>query len=364
MVRVLVVDDSAFMRNALTNMLSSDKEIEVVGTARNGIEAIAKVKTLRPDIVTMDVEMPRMDGLDALRHIMAENPVPVVMVSSITEEGAKVTLEALELGALDYIPKNLHDLSVNILKLKEILVDKIKVLSRTSRTKLIRKAPALKPITMKESPAPADTTTGATLEELREDRVIGQRRMSILAIGTSTGGPKALQEILPSLPENFPVPIVIAQHMPHNFTGPFAERLDTLSKLTVTEAKEGDILTPGHAYIAPGGHNMRVIRSGAIENKISISENKQEYIYCPSVDALFKSLTETFPGRTLGLVLTGMGHDGLDGATSLKKGGARIFAQDEATCVVFGMPKAVVDADLADKILPLERIAGEILNSV
>lgn len=356
MVKVLVVDDSAFMRNALTNMLSSDKEIQVVGTARNGIEAIAKVKTLRPDIVTMDVEMPRMDGLDALRHIMAENPVPVVMVSSITEEGAKVTLEALELGALDYIPKNLHDLSVNILKLKETLVEKIKVLSRTSRAKLIRKAPPLRPLTMKEPAAPEKGT--------HEDRAIGQRRMSILAIGTSTGGPKALQEILPILPANFPVPIVIAQHMPHNFTGPFAERLDTLSKLKVTEAREGDKLSPGHAYIAPGGHNMRVTHTSGLDNVITISENKEEYIYCPSVDALFKSANETFPGRTLGIVLTGMGHDGLDGAKALKEGGARIFAQNEETCVVFGMPKAVVDAHLADKVLPLESIAGEIINSV
>ena len=356
MVRVLVVDDSAFMRNALTNMLSSDKEIQVVGTARNGIEAIAKVKTLRPDIVTLDIEMPRMDGLDALRHIMAENPVPVVMVSSLTEEGAKVTLEALDLGALDFIPKNLHDLSVNILKLKETLVEKIKILSRTNRAKLIRKTPPLrKPL--EETPQEPETVA-------RQARSIGQRRMGILAIGTSTGGPKALQEILPSLPGNFPVPIVIAQHMPSNFTGPFAERLNSLSEITVKEASEGDTIKPGHAYIAPGGHNMRIARTSGLENSIFISENKEDYIYCPSVDALFLSVNETFPGRTLGLVLTGMGHDGLDGAQELKKSGARIFAQDEDTCVVFGMPKAVVDAMLVDKVLPLERIAGEVINSV
>jgi len=356
MVRVLVVDDSAFMRNALTNMLSSDKEIQVVGTARNGIEAIAKVKTLRPDIVTMDIEMPRMDGLDALRHIMAENPLPVVMVSSLTEEGAKVTLEALDLGALDFIPKNLHDLSVNILKLKETLIEKIKLLSRTSKAKLIRKAThPRRPFREKQ---PEHVT------ESRKDRALGERRMGILAIGTSTGGPKALQEILPGLPRNFPVPIVIAQHMPSNFTGPFAERLDSLSEITVKEASEGDTIQPGYAYIAPGGHNMRITRSGGLENSITISENKEDYIYCPSVDALFLSVTEIFPGRTLGLVLTGMGHDGLEGTRRLKKDGARIFAQDEDTCVVFGMPKAVVDAQLVDKVLPLERIAGEIINSV
>ncbi len=356
MVKVLVVDDSAFMRNALTSMLSSDKEIKVVGTARNGIEAIAKVKTLRPDIVTMDIEMPRMDGLDALRHIMAENPLPVVMVSSLTEEGAKVTLEALELGALDFIPKNLHELSVNILKLKETLIEKIKLLSRTSRAKLIRKAPPLHRPFRETQPEP--------MAESRMDRAIGEKRMAIVAIGTSTGGPKALQEILPSFPRNFPVPIVIAQHMPSNFTGPFAERLDSLSEITVKEASQGDTVLPGHAYIAPGGHNMRITRTRGLENSITISENKEDYIYCPSVDALFLSVTELFPGRVLGLVLTGMGHDGLEGTKELKKAGARIFAQDEDTCVVFGMPKAVVDAHLVDKVLPLERIAGEVINSV
>jgi two-component system chemotaxis response regulator CheB len=362
MVKVLVVDDSAFMRNALTSMLTSDREIQVIGTARNGIEAIAKVKTLRPDIVTLDIEMPRMDGIEALKHIMAENPVPVVMVSSLTEEGAKVTLEALELGALDFIPKNLSDLSVNILKIKEMLVDKIKVLSRTSKFKLMRKS--VRPTTAIKPASQQRAEETPTLEVPRVDRAIGERRMGILAIGTSTGGPKALQEILPSLPAKFPVPVVIAQHMPHNFTGPFAERLDSLSEISVKEAVEGEILLPGYAYIAPGGHNMRIERTGGLEIRITISENKEDYIYCPSVDALFLSVNETFPGRTLALMLTGMGHDGIDGVKALKNTGSRVFAQNEETCVVYGMPKAVVDSHLADKVLPLERIAGEVVNSV
>jgi two-component system chemotaxis response regulator CheB len=360
MVRVLVVDDSAFMRNALTNMLSSDREIQVVGTARNGIEAIAKVKTLRPDIVTLDIEMPRMDGIEALKRIMAENPVPVIMVSSLTEEGAKVTLEALEIGALDYIPKNLHDLSVNILKIRETLVEKIKTLSRTSRVKLLRKIP--------RPPAPDEKRfeTPEPLVEKKPDvgRATGERRTSILAIGTSTGGPKALQEVLPRLPKNFPVPVVIAQHMPSNFTGPFAERLDTLSEISVREAKEGDRLEPGRAYVAPGGNNMRIKRSGSLEAEITVSENRDDYIYCPSVDALLLSVSEVFPGRALVVMLTGMGHDGLEGSRALKEKGGRLFAQNEETCVVYGMPKAVVDEKLADKVLPLERIAGEILNSI
>jgi two-component system chemotaxis response regulator CheB len=357
------------MRNALTSMLSSDREIQVIGTARDGIEAIAKVKTLKPDIVTLDVEMPRMDGIEALRHIMAENPVPVVMVSSLTEEGAKVTLEALEIGAVDFIPKNLHDLSVNIMRIREILVDKIKQLARSSRLKLMLKqrgtaarTPAPPPIiepVVETIPAPEERE-----EPSRKDRVTTERRVGILAIGTSTGGPKALQEILPQLPEKFPVPILIAQHMPQNFTGPFAERLNHLSSIKVKEGAEGDSLEPGCAYLAPGGHNMRVKRSGAIDYIISISKNNEEYIYCPSVDALFISVNELFPGRALGILLTGMGHDGLDGAREIKRSGGRLFAQDEASCVVYGMPKAVVDEKLADKVLSVERIAGEIINSV
>jgi len=373
MVKVLVVDDSAFMRNALTNMLSSDKEITVVGTARNGIEAIAKVKTLKPDIVTLDVEMPRMDGIEALKHIMKENPLPVIMVSSLTEEGAKVTLEALEIGALDYLPKNLHDLSVNILKIKEVLLEKIKLLSRTSRVKLLRRRPSMpelevrphEPLKKREAGTAVAQEPVESIELASGERAISEKRMAVLAVGTSTGGPKALQEILPRFPKNFPVPIVIAQHMPYNFTGPFAERLDSLSQINVKEAAEGDVLKPGYAYIAPGGHNMRVQRSrSALEYIISVSQNKEDYIYCPSVDALFESVNEAYSGRALGIILTGMGHDGLVGSKALKDGGGRLFAQNEETCVVYGMPKAVVDEHLADKVLPLEAIAGEIINSV
>lgn len=350
MIKVLVVDDSAFMRNALSKMLASDAGIQVVGVAKDGIEAIAKVKTLKPDIVTMDVEMPRMDGIEALKVIMSENPVPVVMVSSLTVDGAKVTLEALELGALDFVPKNLADLSVNILKIQSILVDKIKQLSAK---RVMRRA----------SPT---RTQPPRLEEIlaMPERKTGERRMSVLAIGTSTGGPKALQEILPKLPENFPVPIVVAQHMPPNFTGPFSERLNELSKIRVKEAVDGDILKPGVALVAPGAGHMSIVRRGAIEAVVRISTNRGEHIYCPSVDVLMSSVAEVFPGRALGVILTGMGNDGLVGITALKKSGGRVFAQDETSCVVYGMPKAVVDAKLADKVLSIEAMAGEIINSV
>ncbi len=350
MIKVLIVDDSAFMRNALSNMLSSDPEIKIVGTARDGLEALEKVASLNPDIVTMDVEMPRMDGITALRHIMEKNPVPVIMVSSITTEGAKVTLDALDLGAVDFIPKNLSDLSINIVKIREILTDKIKHIARKGIVKRhIRPVTAPKAVEISKS-MPVRTT--------------GERRINLVSIGTSTGGPKALQEIIPKLPKDFPTPIVIAQHMPPNFTGPFAERLNQLSQITVKEAEEGESLKNGVAYIAPGRGHMRVKRPRGVETVITISEGKEEFIYRPSVDALMFSVAEFFPGRALGVILTGMGNDGLKGLTELKKTGGRIFAQNEETCVVYGMPKAIVDAGIADKVLSLEEMAGEIINAV
>jgi len=350
MVRVLIVDDSAFMRSALSNMLSSDPEIQIAGSARDGLEAIEKVVQLKPDIVTMDVEMPRMDGISALKHIMANNPVPVIMVSSLTVEGAHITLEALECGAVDFIPKNLSDLSLNILRLKEVLIDKIKQLARKGVPRRIAR-PAVRSVS---APAAAPAVL----------RTTGERRVGLVAIGTSTGGPKALQEVLPSLPKEFPVPIVIAQHMPPNFTGPFAERLNQLCKLEVREAKEGDVLKPGLILIAPGGGHMRVSRKRGIETTVTISEDRENFIYRPSVDALMASVAEYFPGRALGVILTGMGNDGMKGMIELKKTGGRIFAQNEESCVVYGMPKAVVDAGIADKVLSIEEIAGEIVNSV
>ncbi|MBI3592320.1 MAG: chemotaxis response regulator protein-glutamate methylesterase [Nitrospirae bacterium] len=354
MVKILIVDDSAFMRNVLSNMLSSDPEIKIVGTARDGLDAIEKIGRLKPDIVTMDIEMPRMDGIAALRHIMETDPLPVIMVSSITTEGAKVTLDALDIGAVDFIPKNLSELSVNIVKIKEILIDKIKHIARSGAVKR-RIRPADKSVTAPKA---------VEIPRHMPVRTTGERRVGIVSIGTSTGGPKALQEIIPKLPKDFPVPIVIAQHMPPNFTGPFAERLNQRSQIEVREATEGELVKAGVALIAPGRGHMRVARVRGIETVISISENKEEFIYRPSVDALMSSVAEFFPGRALGVILTGMGNDGLKGLTQLKKTGGRIFAQNEDTCVVYGMPKAVVDAGIADKILSIEEMAGEIINSV
>ncbi len=349
MVKVLIVDDSAFMRNALSSMLSSDPEIKIVGTARDGMEALEKIALLKPDIVTMDVEMPRMDGLTALKHIMEKNPVPVIMVSSLTSDGAEATLHALELGAVDFIPKNLSDLSVNIVKIKEMLIDKIKQIGKRDRQRLLFRR---KPLPKDEQPkyvVPIRT---------------GDRRIGIVAIGTSTGGPGALQQIIPLLPKDFPTPILIAQHMPANFTKAFADRLNQLSRITVKEAEEGESLKPGVALVAPGRGHMRIRRAGGIDAKVTISEFKDDFIYRPSVDALATSVSELFPGRALGVILTGMGNDGLKGFAAIKKTGGKIYAQDEGSCIVYGMPKAVIEAGLADKVLSLDEMAGEITNSV
>ncbi len=351
MIKVLVVDDSAFMRNAISSMISSDKEIEIVGFAKDGLDAIEKVKKLKPDIVTLDVEMPKMDGLTALKHIMEDHPRPVIMVSSLTSKGAKETLNALELGAVDYIPKNLSELSINIVKIKEILIEKIKHFARSKSFKTQSK---VKRLSKKTKTEPLEIPVKTT----------GERKVGIVSIGTSTGGPKALQEIMVRIPANFPAPIVIAQHMPQNFTGPFAERLNQLSKIEVKEAEEGDRLKPGTAYLAPGRGHMRVARIKGIESIVRISEDKDEFIYRPSVDALMASVSEFFPGRSLGVILTGMGNDGLVGIGTLKKSGGRVFAQSEETCVIYGMPKAIVDAGLADKVIDLEEMAGEIINAV
>jgi two-component system chemotaxis response regulator CheB len=350
MVRVLIVDDSAFMRNAISSMLGSDPEVHVVGIARDGIEAIEKVQSLKPDIVTMDVEMPKLDGIAALRQIMEKCPVPVIMVSSLTTEDAKVTIEALELGAADFIPKNLSNLSIDIVKIKEILISKVKQIARKGMPKRRRRPAAEQKQEEKPFVLPVRTT--------------GERRISVVAIGSSTGGPKALQEIISRLPREFPTPILISQHMPASFTGAFAQRLNELSQVTVKEAEEGEVLKPGLVLVAPGRGHMRIQRRRSLETVVSISDASEEYIYRPSVDALMFSVSECFPGRALGVILTGMGNDGVKGMTAMKQTGARIFAQSEETCVVYGMPRAVVDAGIADKVLAVEEMAGEIVNSV
>ncbi len=346
MIRVLIVDDSAFMRNALKSMISDDPEIEIAGTARDGIEAIEKVKELKPDVVTLDVEMPRMDGIEALRIIMRENPVPVIMVSSLTTEGAKITLDALDIGAVDFIPKNLSELAVDIFRIKEILIQKIKAVGKNSLKQRV-----IKPGTeVKREPV----TTVCTYHN----------RIHVVAIGASTGGPKALQNIVSRLPEGFPVPILVAQHMPPSFTGPFAERLNQISPLKVKEAEDGEPIKGGTVYIAPGKGHMGVMRKKITETLIKIDTNMNEYLYKPSVDALMLSVAEVYSGHVLGVILTGLGNDGERGMREIKNRGGRVIAESKESCVVYGMPKAVIESGLADRVVPLNEIPGEIINLV
>jgi len=342
-IKVLVVDDSAFMRKSITMMLESDPQIKVVATARDGLEAIEKIKTFKPDIVTLDVEMPRMDGLTTLKIIMNECPVPVLMVSSLTTEGAEATLEALKLGAVDFIPKQLSYVSLDIIKIKDELIQKVKsiVNSKYIRRKIYRHE-------VKSS------------KDVKFKHV--KKNFEVVAIGVSTGGPVALQEVLSRIPENFPAGIVIAQHMPPNFTRLLAERLNSISKIEVREAQPGDKVRAGLALIAQGGKNL--IFEKVFGEKIVKIADKPDTLYKPSVDVMMESASEVFGDKVLGVIMTGMGRDGVEGLKKVKEKGGYIIAQNEETCVVYGMPKAVIDVGLADSILPLEKIGEAIVEIV
>jgi len=338
-IKVIVVDDSAFMRKSLSLMLESDPQIKVVATARDGFEAIEKIKMFKPDIVTLDVEMPRMDGLTALKIIMKECPVPVLMVSSLTIEGAEATLEALKLGAVDFIPKQLSYVSLDIVKIKDELIQKVKSIATS---KYIRRK-----IYGSQTEIP---------KEIKFKQIA--KRFELVAIGVSTGGPLALQEVLSKIPREFPAGIVIAQHMPPNFTRLLAERLNSVSKIEVREAQTGDKVKPGLALIAQGGRNL--IFENVFGEKIVKIVDKPNTLYKPSVDVMMESAAEVFGNRVLAVIMTGMGKDGLEGLKKVKEKGGYIIAQNEETCVVYGMPKAVVDIGLADSILPLEKIGEAI----
>lgn len=343
-VRVLVVDDSAFMRKAISMMLQSEHEIEVIGTARDGIEAIEKVKELKPDVVTLDVEMPRMDGITALKKIMKDTPLPVLMVSSLTEDGAKATVDAMAAGAVDFIPKQLSYISLDITKIKEELVAKIKLIAGRKHN-FFRRTPPLRPHLEPKS------------------YVLSATRVKLVMIGISTGGPFSLQKVVPLLPADFPVPVTIVQHMPPHFTKSLAERLDSISNLRVCEAEEGMEVTRGQIFIAPGGQHMK-FRDDGRKVRIRIASEPLGSLHRPSVDVMFGSALEVFGGELLAVVMTGMGHDGLEGAKSIKAAGGKVIAQDEESCVVYGMPKSIVDAQLADAVVPLEEIVPALTAAV
>lgn len=355
MINVLVVDDSAFMRKAISMMLESDPEVRVVDTARDGQDAVEKVARLQPDVVTMDVEMPRMDGLTALRHIMRDHPRPVLMISSLTREGAETTVEALQAGAVDFIPKQFSYVSLEITKIQEDLIAKVKAVAR-SRNRLFRRATPVRP--------PDGAATGAA--PATAPPAGGRLSMpdaALIAIGVSTGGPFALQHLVPALPADLSVPVVIVQHMPPHFTRSLAERLNGMSPLRVVEAEAGMRLEAGAVYIAPGGRHL-VFRNGPGGVTILTPEEPSASLHRPSVDVLFNAAHDTFGGRVLGVVMTGMGRDGLEGARRLKAAGARFIAQEAESCVVYGMPRAIVEAGLADAVLPLDELAPALVQAV
>lgn len=365
MIKVVVVDDSAFMRKALSTMLAKDPEIEVVATARDGEEGLEMVRRHQPDVVTMDIEMPRMDGLTALRHIMMEMPRPVLMVSSLTVEGAEATLKAMELGAVDFIPKQLSKVSLDIVKIEDDLRAKVKLIAHRRMSHLGRSLAASRsrPAPAGTAPATASAQSGAERPARVATRPSGTQTRDLVAIGVSTGGPPAVQKVLSALPADFPAGILIAQHMPAAFTGPFAKRLDGVCRIAVKEAEDGERFQPGVAYVAPGGKHLR------IDQKISridvrVVEEPRDALYKPSASVLFDAVASGVGRRGLGVVLTGMGSDGLEGMRLLKAKGGRALAQSDSTCVVYGMPKAIVDAGLADEIVDIDDMGEAILHNL
>ncbi len=356
MVKVLIVDDSLFMRKALKHILDTDKDIEVIGMANNGLDALEKLKTLDPDVITLDVEMPRMDGLTALREIMKFKPTPTIMVSSLTEEGAETTLKALEAGALDFLPKSKSTEEM----FAPDLTRKIKLLARKKALLQLRFGMKKTAATSSTSGALGNASGGAAKAAVFTP-CKGVR--DIVAIGVSTGGPPAVQKLLSALPENFPAIILIAQHMPAAFTGPFAKRLDSTSKISVSEAVHGERPKNGHAYICPGGKHLRLRMKGPLP-ELTVTDEPRDALYKPSATELMHSVAECMPRRSIGLILTGMGSDGLEGIRALKQKGGYIMAQNEASCVVYGMPKAIVDANLSDHTLEIGSIANALITAV
>lgn len=345
-VRLLIVDDSNFYTNRLVELLSQEPRIEVIGRVSNGKEAVAKTLELKPDVITMDYEMPIMDGISAVKEIMEKCPTPVLMLSALTHDGAKLTLDALEAGAVDYLSKDFKNENEPV----KILTEKILFVAGSN--------------TKKRGNFLKDKKASLIKSEARLKKAVkpnaNPRKFALVAIGTSTGGPVALQKVLTQLPANFPAPMLLIQHMPGTFTGAFAERLNSLCKIEVREAKDGDTLKSGLALLAPGGMQMTLTKG----NKIKVFAGDAHINYKPSIDLTLASIAEVYPKQTLAVILTGMGSDGKDGAKKLKDKGSSIWAQDEASSVIFGMPMSIIKANLADEIINLDDLADKLISDV
>ncbi len=342
--KVLIVDDSALMRQLLTQIVNSSPELEVIGTAGDPFAAREKIKALDPDVLTLDIEMPRMDGLTFLEKLMRGHPMPVVMISTLTDKGADTTLRALSLGAIDYIPKPKVDVSNGTIDQREEIVAKILAAAK-AKAKVRSAAP---------SAAPAADLSPASYHFSATHKVV--------AVGSSTGGTEALKELLAPLPADCPG-IVIVQHMPEAFTKQFSERLNSLCRIRVKEALDGDSILPGHALLAPGGHHMAVVRRG-MEYRVRVYRGERVNRHLPSVDVLFSSCARQLGANAVGVILTGMGADGAKGMLEMKQAGAFTFAQDEATSGVFGMPREAILLGGVDQVLPLGRIPPALLQKL
>lgn len=366
-IKVLIIDDSAFMRKLISDFLSEDPRIAVIGTARNGEDGIKKIKELKPDVVTLDVEMPILDGLSALKRIMSEHPVPVLMLSSTTKEGAENTIQAMQMGALDFIAKPSGSISLDLYKVKDELVSKVLLASKVQASKLNNLS-----IIGKNS-VPLHSSYSKMEPRVKKD-IIGEKTDSyvswlktinkMVVIGTSTGGPRALQQVLTKLPPDIKAPILIVQHMPKGFTKSLANRLNTLSAIHVKEAEHGDTLLNGHAYIAPGGKHLK-LKSIGKEVVIELDESSPINGHRPSVDILFESASYIDDYAKVAVIMTGMGSDGTNGLLKLaEKGNVKAIAESKESCIVFGMPKTAIATNLIDDIQKVDQIAETIIKYV
>ncbi|UYZ23624.1 MULTISPECIES: protein-glutamate methylesterase/protein-glutamine glutaminase [Mesobacillus] len=357
--RVLIVDDSAFMRKLINDFLSEHPEIEVIGTARNGEDAIKKCREFRPDVITLDVEMPKLNGLEVLKLIMKEHPLPVVMLSSTTKEGADTTLQAIQAGAVDFVAKPSGSISIDLHKIKTELIQKVLSASKANLTKInfLEDSNTVgkkleSSIDSEIKPASNVTTRGFTQSK------------KIVCIGTSTGGPRALQQVITSLPKGLEVPILIVQHMPPGFTKSLANRLDSLSQIRVKEAEDGELLQKGTAYIAPGGFHLTVKTLGS-SLAISLSQSPPRNGHRPSVDVMFESISTIKNYSKVAVIMTGMGSDGSKGLVEMKKNGiVKAIAESQDTSIVFGMPKAAIATNMVDEVANVENIAQSIMNYI
>lgn len=381
-IKVLIVDDSHFFRRCIGDIVKTASDMEVIDFAKNGREGVDKALALRPDVVMMDIEMPVLDGISAVREIMAKCPMPILMFSSLTHDGAKATLDALDAGAADFLPKKFEDIAGSGKVAAELITNRIRALAGNRRyaprvrvpvpvaptrvaakpvvsSRVASRVSPVAPVTRKPTAAAVANRPAIRKNELSSFKASG-KRYNLLAIASSTGGPVALQELLVKLPSNFPYPIVLVQHMPAAFTGAFAERLNRLCQINVKEAQDNDVLKPGCAYLAPGGQQMLLERA----HRLKVTPGPDHLNYKPSADMNFASIAKNHDGHVLTVVLTGMGADGRDGARLLHSKGSTIWAQDEASCVVYGMPQAVAKAGLTDKIFSIKDIGQAIIKEM